>query len=114
MSRKVYYLDDEPVLCENFSDSFSNDDIIVTTFTDVATAIQKIIKDPPDLLFLDYRLPGTTGDEVALLLDPKIKKYLITGDINIQTKYHFLKVFTKPYKTNEIAEIFHDLIVHAS
>ena len=105
MQLRVYYLDDEQTLCENFADDFGSKKVIITTFTDSQEAIQTIKVSPPDLLFLDYRMPGTTGDRVAEMIDPKIPKYLITGDLLVKTSYQFKKVFSKPYKCDAILEV---------
>ena len=72
MPLKVYYLDDEKDLCEMFVDYFSNKDVEVTTFTDPLKAIAHSLNHPPDLIFVDYRLPGTTGDEVAKSLGASV------------------------------------------
>lgn len=103
---EVLCLDDEPELCEIFSDEFSSPEVKVTWFTDADSALRAANDGNYQLIFLDYRLPGTTGDLVALKMRPEIPKYLITGDLNIETKYKFLKVFEKPYDKAKIkAEI---------
>ena len=98
----VYYLDDEPELCENLADILSSTEVIVETFQDVASLLSSCEKLKPDLLFLDYRLPGTTGDEVAQKLDPTIPKVLITGDIQLQTTYQFIECLEKPAQDKEL------------
>ena len=109
MPLNIYYLDDEKDLCENFEDYFASDEIIVKTFTDPKMLIDTFKLTPPDVLFIDYRLPGITGEEVAKLLDPKIQKYLITGEIEIKTTYKFDKVFPKPFAVNDIAKLLKQL-----
>lgn len=111
MPLKIYYIDDEDGLCENFADYFSSKDVNVTTFGDPKVAIEAIEKNPPDLLFIDYRLPGITGDDVANALDPKLPKFSITGDISVKTKYQFVRVFSKPYSEQEIAEVIQSFSV---
>lgn len=105
MQLRIYYLDDEEALCENFVDYFASNDVSITTFVDPNAAIDAIKKNPPDLFFVDYRLPGTTGEEVAKTLDPKLPKILITGDISVKTEFKFEKVFPKPYDYSAIAEL---------
>jgi CheY-like chemotaxis protein len=105
MSLKIYYLDDEVELCENFSDLFSGKDLVITTFTDPSKAIEMAKNHPPDLFFLDFRLPSMTGDKVAQLLDGKIPKFLITGDIAVETQYPFIKIISKPYRVEDIDNI---------
>ena len=103
MPLKVYYIDDEKGLCENFEDLFSVSDLIlIKTFMDPEVAKIAIEADPPDILFLDYRLPNITGDQLAQSLDPAIPKYLVSGDIELKLKYKFLKIFPKPYSIDEV------------
>ena len=102
MSFKIYYLDDEPALLEIFVDTFASDSIHVTTFTDPEKAIAEIELNPPDLLFLDFRLPNTTGVEFARRLDPSIPKALVTGDMSFKNDEVFVATFEKPTKTEAI------------
>lgn len=105
MPLKVMYIDDESMLCENFVDCFAVEGVEITTFTDPKKVLLAANTNPPDLIFIDYRLPGMNGDELATALNPKIPKYLITGEIDLTTKYSFLKIFPKPYDVSEISEI---------
>ena len=102
MSFRIYYLDDELELLELFVDTFSEPGVEITVFSEVASALEAINKQAPDLLFLDYRLAGTTGDEVALGLSPSIPKALITGDQQVKVKAKFEALFSKPYRSDEI------------
>jgi CheY-like chemotaxis protein len=110
MLLKVYYLDDEEALCENFVDYFTSPEVVVSTFTDPLVAIETIKKNPPDIFFVDYRMPGMSGDEVAKVLDPKLPKYLITGELDLKTEYKFDKVLSKPYDEADIAGLISSLI----
>ncbi len=101
----IYYLDDEPELCEVFTDFFESKSVKITTFTDPKVALEAVKNQPPQMMFLDYRLPYTNGDLVALQMDESIPKYLITGDIFVSTKYKFNKILSKPYKNDEILSI---------
>ena len=105
MQLKVYYLDDEAELCEIFSEYFSSPEIKIITFIDPVRAIEAAKENPPDVVFVDFRLPKTTGDQVAQSLDPHIPKYLLTGELSPNTKYHFKKIISKPYNIVEIQEI---------
>lgn len=105
MSLNIFYLDDEELLCENFVDNFATNEVIISTFTDAIRAIEAIKKNPPDLFFVDYRLPGFTGDDVAKAIDPNIPKFLITGEIFVKTEYKFIEVIPKPYDENYIADL---------
>lgn len=105
MPLKIVYLDDEPGLCEMFVDNFASQDVTVDTFTNPEAAVKAINESPPDLVFLDYRLPGTTGDEVAGCLSTFIPKVLITGDLTVISALSFVKVFHKPFDFTEM-ELF--------
>lgn len=104
MSLLVYYLDDEVDLLDVFSEIYSSEEIQITTFSHPEKAISAINSYPPDLLLLDNRLPGTTGDMIAQKLDPNIPKALISGDLTLEPKASFVKVFSKPFNSKEMSE----------
>lgn len=108
MRLNVWYIDDEQDLCDNFVDLFSTEEVKVTGFTEPKKAVEASKSNPPDLIFVDYRLPFTTGDQVAFLFDEKIPKFLVTGDITVTTKYRFEKVLNKPYDESAILKIISD------
>lgn len=111
MSRvKIYYLDDEPELLILFKETFDSDEIEITTFSEPESLIKAVSLYPPNLVFLDYRLPSTTGQEVALKLPSEIPKVLITGDLNINDLKGFAAVFTKPLSMNEIQKYIERLL----
>lgn len=102
MPFNVYYLDDEPELCGIMGDILSSAEVTVETFQDAESLLRRCDAVKPDLVFLDFRLPGMTGDEVAQKLDPSIPKVLITGDIHVQTTYQFIAVLAKPTKDKDL------------
>jgi DNA-binding NtrC family response regulator len=105
MSITVYYLDDEEDLCSIFNDFFSSNKVKVTGFTDYQLALEAATHCPPDLFFIDYRLPGVNGDDVANQLSEQIPKILVTGDIKVDVSANFLQVISKPYDFNLIQDI---------
>ena len=104
MSINVYYLDDEVDLLDVFYEIYSSSEINITTFSHPEKAIEAIRAAPPDLLLLDNRLPGTTGDIIAQKLDPNIPKALISGDLTLEPKADFVRVFSKPFSSKEMAD----------
>jgi DNA-binding NtrC family response regulator len=102
---KVYYLDDEKDLLELFVDTFSTENYKISTFSEPAAFIAAVKHSPPDLVFLDYRLPGCTGDDMAKIIKPEIKKVLISGELDVQPREKFLAVIRKPCKPEEIQAI---------
>ena len=104
----VYYLDDEPALCDIFSDLFSTSDIQITTFTDASQAIQACSESAPDLFFIDMSLGDTTGDKVAQAVASDIIKVLITGSLSERSDDLFHACFSKPYNMVEIQMFLSD------
>lgn len=102
MPLKVYYLDDEPDLLEIFSDTLSNEMVEVTTFLDPNKFVTAVSSQPPDLVFLDFRLPSTTGLDIARKLDPDIPKAMVTGDLAVKADPVFTAYFEKPIKFLEV------------
>ncbi len=105
MPLKIYFIDDEPDLLELFVDYFSSPQVEIFTFTDPEIAMAHIMKTAPDLLFLDYRLPNTTGDEIALSLDPSIPKILISGEIHVELKAKYEAIFNKPIPLKNVEDL---------
>ncbi|MGE3608265.1 MAG: response regulator [Bacteriovoracaceae bacterium] len=105
MPLKVYFLDDEVDILEIFEDTYASENVQIRTFSDPQQAINEIKINRPDLLFIDYRLPNTNGDEVALQLDDSIPKVLISADYNLTPKAKFVACLIKPYKKNDILEL---------
>ena len=110
MPLKVYYIDDEVGLCQNFEDYFATNHIEITTFTEPEKAIAVSKTNPPDVFFVDFRLPNITGDKVAASLPGGIPKYLITGDINVKSEFKFNAMFFKPYQPEDIQLVLDGLL----
>jgi len=102
---KVYYVDDEPELCELFVELFSDNEINIQSFSDPIAAVGIISSDPPDLIFMDFRMPGINGVEMAKKLDPKLKKYLISGENSVASDYPFEQVLSKPLNIQLVRDI---------
>ncbi len=105
MALKIFYVDDEPELCELFEDLFSENDVHIKSFPDPLQALEEINQNPPDLLFMDYRMPGLSGVELAHKTSVEIKKYLISGENNLRPDYPFEGILSKPLDTLLIREI---------
>lgn len=106
MPVKVYYLDDEIDLLSVFTDTFESSNVQVSTFDDPEKAIHAVNTTPPDIFFIDYRLPNMTGIDVALRIQVDIPIVLLTADSNVandpQTKILFKAIFAKPFPVAEM------------
>jgi CheY-like chemotaxis protein len=106
---RVVYLDDEADLVETFIDLFSSEEIQITGFSEVPKALEYLKANKPDVIFLDYRLPGQTGDELANKMDPSVPKALISGELSLKPKSKFEKQFKKPFVPKDVFEFFQEI-----
>ncbi|MFL0797637.1 MAG: hypothetical protein K6L73_09125 [Cellvibrionaceae bacterium] len=114
MAILVYYLDDEEALCDIFSSFFQSDVIEIVTFSESESAIKACVERPPSLFFIDYRLHGATGDDVAFSVSDEIPKILVTGDHAFTPKYHFQKVIPKPFDFKFIQGVLEERLASES
>ena len=63
MSR-ILVIDDEPALGENIERMLRAPDVVVSVFVDPVKGLAECIANPPDLVLLDVRMPGMSGEEV--------------------------------------------------
>lgn len=104
MKFKVVIIDDEPDLCDLFVDMYTSTDVEVTYYLNPIEALKGIRCNPPNLIFLDYILPGMDGEEFARALEIDIPIILVSGDINLHCNFNFVTVITKPYHPDVIQE----------
>lgn len=108
MPVRIVFLDDEPLICECFVEQFSEQGIDIEAFTQADEAMAAINARHPDLIFLDYRMPGVRGDLLAKQMPSDIPKYLITGELEAKPEYPFIEILPKPFdnvRMNEIIQV---------
>jgi CheY-like chemotaxis protein len=94
---RVFYLDDEAALCQIFSEFYAPVYISVETFTDPEISVEACNNETSDAFFIDYRLPGYAGDEVANAVPSEIRKILVTGDLSVPELDQFELVVKKSF-----------------
>jgi len=110
MRLRVFYLDDEVDLCQMFHENFSTPENVISLYSDPAQALAAVRASPPDLLFLDYRLPGTTGEDIAVKIGPSVPMVLLTGDLELTKSNIFLRKFSKqPFPFEEIEALLSEM-----
>lgn len=110
MALKVTYIDDETELCEIFKDAFSSTGVVIDVYSDPQKALDGVKANPPDLLFIDYRLPNTTGIQLAEKMNIKVPMHLITGELDLEMPKGFSSILAKPLdfeKIQNIIDSFH-------
>lgn len=101
---KVLFLDDEVDLVEMLGDCCA-DIADVRIFSKPEEAIASALSDPPDIAFLDYRLPATTGIEVGGRFPQSVTLYLLTGELDVRVPPNFKQVLVKPVRMAKLIEI---------
>lgn len=103
--REIFYIEDELDLGKAFVELFTDSRVKITHFSDPEVALKKISTNPPDLIFIDYRLEKATGQEVAHKIPKHIPKVLITGELNFNLDPVFTKILPKPFDVKLVKQI---------
>ena len=109
-SARILVVDDEALIRWSLSERLTEEDYTVTVAADGETARRLAALDPPSLIFLDYRLPDTTGIELLRHFrstQPDVPVLLMTGHSSVeraveamrQGAYHYA---VKPLNLEEI------------
>ena len=64
MQRRILIVEDHPTMREAMRLVLEGEGFVIEEAADGATALDAIRRQPPDLLFLDLNIPGTSGTEV--------------------------------------------------
>lgn len=77
--KKLLIIEDDPILLKMYEGKFKKGDYQITTATDGEQGYEEAIKNLPDFIILDLRLPKADGLKVL----EKLKKTPITKDIPV-------------------------------
>lgn len=61
---RIFVIDDEAAMGENIQRMLKLPDTTVTAYADPAKGLAEALTNPPDLVLLDIRMPGMSGEEV--------------------------------------------------
>jgi CheY-like chemotaxis protein len=103
--KRILVVDDEPELLEIFREHFGSR-YEVDTASSGAAAVERFVRQRPDLVFLDVNMPGANGLEILKLFkqtDDSIPVIMVTANTEIPVAEQCLKqgAFSyapKPYK----------------
>lgn len=68
MPKRIIVVDDDPCLLESIADFLTSEGYVVSTFTTGEGLLDRVACWRPDLVVLDVRLPGVSGDQLAMQL----------------------------------------------
>src|SRR5579872_4843536 len=61
---RIFVIDDEAAMGENIQRMVKLPDTTVAAYVDPARALADALADPPDLVLLDMKMPGMSGEEL--------------------------------------------------
>ena len=67
-ARRIFILDDEPDMVKAAEFLLKEEGFLVSSETDPVEGLKKILRDPPDLVLLDVRMPEMDGFEVCKVI----------------------------------------------
>ncbi|WP_026376548.1 response regulator [Aestuariibacter salexigens] len=109
MTCDVVFIDDEPDLCELYSEFFSSENINVHTFTEPMEALNFLSDREIACCFIDYRMPGINGIDLRARIGNHIDCYLITGELDLGCPEHFAGLLTKPINFVQLQQLLEDI-----
>jgi two-component system response regulator AtoC len=120
MSR-ILVIDDEPALGENIQRMLRQPGLRVTVWTEPAKALADAVSNPPDLVFLDMRMPGMSGEEVFARLhqaQPNLPIVFLTafGSVEgavIAIRNGAFDYLQKPFKREDLQLVVKRALAHS-
>lgn len=121
MSR-VLVIDDESALGENIQRMLRQPGVTVTVCTEPARALADAVANPPDLVFLDMRMPGMSGEEVFARLHevhPKLPIVFLTAFGSVEGAVVAMRngafdYLQKPFKREDLQLVVKRALAHTS
>ena len=114
-SGSVLIVDDEENICSILSRLIKTEDLTALVARDGHTALKMISLDMPDVLLVDFKMPGMDGMEVlkrAKKMDPDLPVIMITAYADIPGAVKAMKAgahdyLAKPFEHHEVVRIVH-------
>ena len=121
MSR-ILVIDDEPALGENIQRMLRQPGVLVAVCTDPLKGLADAIANSPDLVFLDMRMPGMSGEEVFAHLHeahPKMPVVFLTAFGSVEGAVVAMRkgafdYLQKPFKKEDLQLVAKRALAHAS
>jgi len=112
MSEKVLLVDDEVEFLNTLSERMRNRGMEVATSSSGVEALEKVEKEPYDVIILDLMMPGIDGLEALKILKakrPELQVILLTGYATVEKGIEAMKLgamdfLEKPADLNQLTE----------
>ena len=121
MSR-IFVIDDEAALAENIERMLRLPAVSVTSFVDPSKGLNAAVANPPDLVLLDVRMPGMSGEEVFARLHeahPSMPIVFLTAFGTVEGAVLAMRngafdFLSKPFKREDLLLVVNRALSHAS
>ena len=120
MPKKIVVADDEPYVLRSLEYTLSRAGYRVVTAVDGQDALEKIVAEIPDLVFLDIQMPRLNGNEVCRRLRqestlPDLHVIVITAKGQESERQFALECgaseyITKPYSPRKVLERVREIL----
>lgn len=120
MGKHVLLVEDEINIIEAIQFLLSREGWLVDTHSDGATAVEKVRVMRPDLVVLDYMLPGKNGIDILteLRADPDFERLPVlmltargqSRDRELAERAGVSRFMTKPFSNTEVMTAVRDLV----
>ncbi len=121
MSR-IFVIDDEPALGENIQRMLRIPGVTVVEFVDPTKGLAEALAKPPDLVLLDVRMPGMSGEEVFARLHqarPSLPIVFLTAYGSVEGAVLAMRngafdYLQKPFKRDDLLLVVNRALSHTS
>ena len=120
--RRIFVIDDEAALGENIQRMLRLPGVTVTDFVDPAKGLAEALAHPPDLVLLDVRMPGMSGEELFARLHqarPSLPIVFLTAYGSVEGAVVAMRngafdYLQKPFKREELLLVVNRALSHSS
>jgi DNA-binding NtrC family response regulator len=119
---RIFVIDDEAAMGENIQRILKSPEITVSAFSDPAKGLAQALANPPDLVLLDMRMPGMSGEEVFTRLhdahpDLPIVFFTAFGSVEgavLAIRNGAFDYLQKPFKREDLLLVVKRALAHAT
>jgi len=114
-------VDDDALVCEMLSYIIQNEGFVSITALDGESALKNLPTEKPDLMLVDFKMPGMNGMEVmiqAKALEPDLPVVMITAHADIEgaveaMRAGFFDYLAKPFDNQDVIRVIHRALSEA-